>query len=70
MLCHGTGDIYASTCVGALMNDKSVEESAAIAVDYIAEIIRLTAEDPAHRTYGVNFESAIPYLLQRLKQPV
>lgn len=66
MLCHGTGDIYASTCVGALMNDKSVEESVAIAVDYTAETIRLTAEDPGHRTYGVNFEAAIPYLLRRL----
>lgn len=68
MLCHGTGDIYASACVGALMNDKSVEESFAIAVDYTAETIRLTAEDPQHRVYGVNFEAAIPYLIQRLKR--
>lgn len=68
MVCHGTGDIYASACVGALMNGKSVEDSFAIAVDYTAETIRLTAEDPQHRTYGVNFEAAIPYLLQRLEQ--
>lgn len=68
MVCHGTGDIYASVCVGALMNGKSVEDSFAIAVDYTAETIRLTAEDPQHRTYGVNFEAAIPYLLQRLEQ--
>lgn len=63
---HGTGDIYASTCVGALMNDKSIEESFAIAVDYIAEIIRLTELDENHRDYGVNFEEAIPYLIKRL----
>lgn len=68
MLCHGTGDIYASACVGALMNDKGVEESFAIAVDYTAETIRLTAEDPQHRVYGVNFEAAIPYLIQRLER--
>lgn len=66
MVCHGTGDIYASTCVGALMNDKSVEESFAIAVDYTAETIKLTMEDENHRTYGVNFEEAIPYLIKRL----
>ncbi|MGN0436191.1 MAG: pyridoxamine kinase [Wujia sp.] len=66
MVCHGTGDIYASTCVGALMNDKTVEESFAIAVDYTAEAIRCTVRDPEHRMYGVNFEEAIPYLIERL----
>ena len=68
MVCHGTGDIYASTCVGALMNNKTVEESFAIAVDYTAETIRCTINDPEHRHYGVNFEEAIPYLIERLKQ--
>lgn len=68
MVCHGTGDIYASACVGALVNDNSVEESFAIAVDYTAETIRLTRDDDNHRVYGVNFEKAIPYLLNRLKQ--
>lgn len=66
MVCHGTGDIYASTCVGALMNDKSVEESFAVAVDYTAETIRLTEANPEHRSYGVDFEAAIPYLIKRL----
>lgn len=66
MLCHGTGDIYASTCVGALMNDFTIEDSFAIAVDYTAETIRLTAGNPYHRSYGVDFESAIPYLLKRI----
>ena len=68
VLCHGTGDIYASTCVGALMNEKSVEESFAIAVDYISEIIRLTEMDHDKRSYGVNFEQAIPYLIERLRE--
>ena len=67
LFSHGTGDIFASTCVGALMNDKSVEESFAIAVDYTGETIRLTSMDPERRNYGVNFEQAIPYLLDRIK---
>lgn len=66
MVCHGTGDIYASTCVGALMNDKSIEESFSVAVDYTAETIRLTETNPEHRSYGVDFEAAIPYLIKRL----
>ena len=63
---HGTGDIFASTCVGALMNGFSLNESLKIAVDYTVESIRKTVEDKNHRWYGVNFESAIPYLVNRI----
>ncbi len=62
---HGTGDIFASTAVGAYSRGKSVHEALEIAVDYTYECIRLTMEDPNHRTYGVNFEEAIPYLVSR-----
>lgn len=65
---HGTGDIYASACVGALMNGFSLNESLAIAVDYTVESIRKTMEDTNARFYGVNFEEAIPYLINRMKK--
>ncbi len=63
---HGTGDIFASCCVGALMNGFSLNEALKIAVDYTVESIRKTVEDKNHRWYGVNFESAIPYLVNRI----
>ena len=63
---HGTGDIFASAAVGALMRGPSVENALAVAVDYTHECIRLTMEDEDRRTYGVNFEEAIPYYLMRL----
>ncbi len=63
---HGTGDIFASTCVGALMNNLSLEESLKVAADYTVECIRVTEADDEHRWYGVNFESAIPYLVRRI----
>lgn len=63
---HGTGDIFASATVGALMRGQSVENSLAVAVDYTHECIKLTMEDDDRRTYGVNFEQAIPYYLMRL----
>lgn len=63
---HGTGDIFASATVGALMRGQSVENSLAVAVDYTHECIKLTMEDNDRRTYGVNFEQAIPYYLMRL----
>ncbi|MBR3832988.1 MAG: pyridoxamine kinase [Lachnospiraceae bacterium] len=61
---HGTGDVFASTTVGAMMNGFSWKESLKIAADFTAECIRITMEDPEGCWYGVNFEAAIPYLLQ------
>ena len=63
---HGTGDIFASAAVGALMRGQSVENALSVAVDYTYECIRLTMEDENGRPYGVNFEEAIPYYLMRL----
>ena len=64
---HGTGDIFSSTCVGAMMNGMAWTEAVKVAADYTAECIRLTLEDPAKPWYGVNFEQAIPYLINRIK---
>ncbi len=63
---HGTGDIWASTLCGAMMNEKGFEESIRIACDYVKECIRLTLLEKNHNEYGVNFEQAMPYLIERL----
>ena len=63
---HGTGDIFSSTCVGAMMNGIEWKEAVKVAADYTAECIRLTLEDPSKPWYGVNFEQAIPYLVKRI----
>lgn len=63
---HGTGDIFASACVGALMNGQDLSAALKIAVDYTLECIRETQKDPDARWYGVNFESAIPMLVHSL----
>lgn len=63
---HGTGDIFASTAVGALANDFSLEQSLRVAADYTLECIRESIRDPDARSYGVNFESAIPWLVRRI----
>lgn len=65
---HGTGDIFASATLGALMRGHSVESSLSVAVDYTLECIKLTMEDEDRRTYGVNFEEALPYYIERLKK--
>ncbi len=63
---HGTGDIYASAAVGALMNGMTVPEALALAADYTVACIRCTLAEENYNRYGVNFEQAIPYLLRRL----
>lgn len=63
---HGTGDIFSSTCIGAMANGLDWKEASKLAADYTAECIRITLEDPDEPWYGVNFEQAIPYLLKRL----
>lgn len=62
---HGTGDAFASAFVGAWIGGKSMEEAAGIAADFICECIRNTMDDKSH-WYGVKFETAIPYLVERL----
>lgn len=63
---HGTGDVFASALVGALTRERSLDDAVGVAVDYTVECLRETMRDPNHVSYGVNFETAIPYLLTRL----
>lgn len=63
---HGTGDVYASATVGAMMRGFSVPEALSIAVDYTLTTMKKTMEDENHRFYGVNFEEALPYYIERL----
>ncbi|MBQ8345848.1 MAG: pyridoxamine kinase [Clostridia bacterium] len=64
--CHGTGDIYASAFVGALIRGKSPFEAAKIAADYTVCCIQETAKDPGH-WYGARFEPVLGELIQMLK---
>lgn len=64
--CHGTGDIYASAFVGALVNGFSSYESAKIAADYTVECIKATAEEDNH-WYGAKFEPVLYKLIEMIK---
>lgn len=64
---HGTGDIFASTLVGAITNKNTIEEGLKIAVDYVWETINDTYKTNKEDAYGVNFETKIPYLINRIK---
>lgn len=63
---HGTGDIFSSTVVGGVSRGMSVNDALRLAVDYTLKCIDLTVKDPDKSWYGVNFEQAIPYLIENM----
>ena len=63
--CHGTGDIYASAFVGALVRGKCACDAARIAADYTVECIKETAKLPGH-WYGAAFEPVLGKLIDML----
>ncbi len=64
---HGTGDVFASALVGALTNDISLEKSLKIATDFTWETIKETFEKETN-PYGVNFETKLPYLINKINK--
>ena len=65
---HGTGDIFSSTVIGALVQGISKEDSFKLAADYTADTIRATLKNPAEPWYGVDFETTIPELVTELQK--
>jgi pyridoxine kinase len=63
---HGTGDVFASTLLGAMAKGRSLQDALKIAVDYTVECIAVTMANPEHNFYGVEFEKALPYLIDRI----
>ncbi|MDY4524768.1 MAG: pyridoxamine kinase [Treponema sp.] len=63
---HGTGDLFASVVTGALVLKKELKEAVEIACDFIQESIECTLSNPNYNWYGVEFESALKKLPQRL----
>lgn len=64
---HGTGDIFASALLSALLNDFNLDDAAQIAVNFTADSIRRTFKAKTDYRFGVNFEQCIPDFLKELK---
>lgn len=62
---HGTGDLFASTCAGALVHGAPLERAVRLAADYVALTLRRTVQAPDRRWYGVNFQETLPELMAR-----
>jgi len=64
---HGTGDVFGSALLAALLNDFPLNESTAIAVRFTVSSIRKTAQAGTDIRFGVNFEQTIPEFLRDLR---
>lgn len=56
---HGTGDVFASVCVGGIIKGKTIEQSGIMAADFVCDSIRATVDDENPIKYGVHFEKVL-----------
>ena len=62
---HGTGDVFGSALLAALLADKTLGEAIDIAAHFTAQSIQLSDPD-REKKYGVRFEAALPGLMKAL----
>lgn len=67
LLFHGTGDIFASSFFGAVINGLDMYEASKVAVDFTLLAIKNTVLDAKEHWYGVHFEKALYYLTNKFK---
>ena len=63
---HGTGDVYASTFLGAYLGHHDLMRSAITAAEFVVEAIKNTLNDPNHN-YGVKFEPLLANFIKENK---
>lgn len=63
---HGTGDVFASSFCGAVLNGYSYYDAMCIAVRYVCDCIKRTQSMETPITYGVDFERGIPFYIKEL----
>lgn len=63
---HGTGDVFSSSLLGALLNGFTLDRAARIAVDFTVASIRATRAAGTDVRFGVNFEANLPQFMRDL----
>ena len=63
---HGTGDVYASTFLGAYLSNNDLRKSARLAAQFVVKAIQNTLMDLNH-DYGVKFEPLLADFIKEYK---
>ncbi|AIZ56341.1 pyridoxine kinase [Candidatus Methanoplasma termitum] len=65
---HGTGDVFGSVIVSALMKGLDIKKANALAVEFTAESIKRTREAGTDIRFGVNFEEGLGKLIKKIEE--
>lgn len=65
---HGTGDVYASCVLAAVMAGRSLIEAVAFAGEFVQEALLLSAKQPSFMERGVSFELLLDRVSSLLKE--
>ena len=65
-MLHGTGDLYASALLAALMAGRSLLDSVAFASKLVRDAMSITNKQPDYEVRGVSFESVLGEVTQLL----
>lgn len=63
---HGSGDIFGSTLLAALLQNKDIKTATQIAIDFTTGAIERTRQAGTELRNGVDFEEELPCLLQNM----
>jgi len=63
---HGTGDVYGSALVAAILRGKPVSEAIGVATHFTVEAIRRTRAAGTDIRFGVDFEESLPNFMKNL----
>lgn len=63
---HGTGDVFASLLLAGLLNNRAIQDAAAMALELTHEAIAVTLQNGQPLRFGVQFEKILPKLWQHL----
>jgi len=64
---HGTGDVFGSALLAALMNGKTLDEAIKITVSFTVAAIKRTKAAGSDIRYGVDFENCLGDLIKAVK---
>ncbi|MBQ9059490.1 MAG: pyridoxamine kinase [Atopobiaceae bacterium] len=61
-MLHGTGDLFASSLLAAIMCERTLVEALQFASDFVRDAMRITTTQPDFELRGVSFESQLSHV--------
>lgn len=65
---HGTGDIFGSVLLGAVLRGRTIFEAQAMACEFVGKAIAATLREARNPNFGVCFEQCLPGLMEKLRE--